>query len=272
MATQTIRDRFWLWGMKVNVLQEIACCGGEKFGRSTMTVEDAIRRTGATNVIVAGGLPINEETLASIPSAKRIICKWAAHQYIGGANAVDYSGASSALAGGNRLAATDSRIEGFHLDDFTESLDAGLKREDVARLMFENAVATRRLPLSVTIYPYLLDRPDIPAFLPYFDMCLTALWHADRIESFPADIARLSEMSGGKPVLLCLYSYDFGGQRLLPGSLMRRHLEVAVQLLCEGRVMGICICGTCMMDLDWESNHVLYQWLEREGDYKLGQA
>jgi len=27
-----------------------------------------------------------------------------------------------------------------------------------------------------------------------------------------------------------------------------------------------------MMDLDWESNHVLYQWLEREGDCKLGQA
>jgi len=35
ISRQTIRDRFCLWGMKVNVLQETACCGGEKFGGST---------------------------------------------------------------------------------------------------------------------------------------------------------------------------------------------------------------------------------------------
>ena len=269
MATQTIRDRLWLWGMAVNALQQTSEYGAWGFGASTMTVEDAVRRTGITNVIVAGGLPIDARTLAAMPSARRIICKQAAHCTLNGTLALDAAGAASALSAAKRLAEDDGRIEGFHLDDFTVSLDAGLTREHVARFLFENAVAQPRLPMSATIYPQILDRPDLPAFLPYFDMFLTALWHADRIDRFPDDIARLCEMSGGKPILACLYVYDFGGERPLPAALMRRHLEVAEGLLQAGRVMGLCICGTCMMDLDWESNRCLYDWLDRVGDATL---
>ena len=114
MAEQTIRDRFWLWGMKVNALQQTESYGTWGFGTSTMTVEDAIQRTGATNVIIAGHLPIDEETLASMPSARRIICKWASHRKAAGSDEpiLDYDTALSKLAAAKRLVLCQSTPDG----------------------------------------------------------------------------------------------------------------------------------------------------------------
>ncbi len=36
------------------------------------------------------------------------------------------------------------------------------------------------------------------------------------------------------------------------------------------RVVGLCVCGTCMMDLHWEANECLYEWLDRVGDKRIG--
>ena len=58
MKTQTIRDLLWIWGMEVNALQKTGEYGKLGFGTSTMTVEDAIHRTGITNIYVAGHLPL----------------------------------------------------------------------------------------------------------------------------------------------------------------------------------------------------------------------
>ena len=62
MPEQTIRDRFWLWGMKVHALQKTSDYAALYFGTSTLTVEQAIRRTCARNMIVAGHLPIANES------------------------------------------------------------------------------------------------------------------------------------------------------------------------------------------------------------------
>lgn len=271
MAKQTIRERFWLWGMKVNVLQQTDEYRSLGFGTSTMTVEDAIRRTGTTNVIIAGGLPINEETLAAMPSATRIVCKTALHRHTEGQLVVDLDTTADTLAAAKRLAARDTRIEGFHLDDFsTGSLTAGATPEHLARLQFRNTVTPPHLPLGATIYTMSLNRPELAGVLPYFDRLLVPLWHADQIQEVPAAVARLSDISGGKPMVLCLYAFDFGNGRPIPADLMRRHLAVAEELLLEERVAGMCLCGTCMMDLEWESNRVMYEWLERVGSQKIG--
>jgi len=50
---------------------------------------------------------------------------------------------------------------------------------------------------------------------------------------------------------------------------MRRQLEVAESLLRDDRVFGVCILGTCMMDLEWEANRCFYTWLDRVGDAAL---
>jgi len=257
----TLLDRCWLWGMKPNILQE-AMPGFSQYGNSRMTVEDAIQRTGVTNVIMAGGLPIDDTSLAAMPTAKQIICKWSLHH----GEVIDEERCHAALIGAKALAAHDTRIDGFHIDDFsTGSINAGAAPEHLSRLLFANALHAPRLPVSATIYTMSLERPELPALLPYFDQYLVPLWHADQIETVPAALDRLSALSGGKPAMLCLYVYDFGNDRLLPGNLMQRHLDVAERLLLEQKVVGMCVCGTCMMDLDWEANWVLFDWYNKAG-------
>jgi len=265
----TLRDRCWLWGMKPNVLQE-SMPVIRQYGESHVIVEDIIHRTGITNVILAGGLPIGDESLVMMPSARRIICKWSLHGHKNDIPVLDEERCRKALMEAKAMAARDTRIDGFHIDDFsTGSINAGAAPEHLVRLLTDNALHAPRLPISSTIYTLSLGRPELPSLLPYFDQYLVPLWHADQIDILPAALDRLSAMTGGKPMLLCLYVFDFGNERPLPGELMRKHLALAERLLLEGRVVGMCICGTCMMDLDWEANRVLYDWYEKAGNQDI---
>jgi hypothetical protein len=256
--------------MKVNALQSQSDYSKLGFGQSTITTNEVMRRTGVSNAIIAGGLPIDEETLASLPLARRLLCKWSLHRHVDGGLRVDCEQCLAKLMDAKRLAARDTRIDGYHIDDFsTGSIAAGAAPEHLQRLLFANAVHGPRLPISSTIYHMSLEIPQLPPLLPYFDQFLLPLWHADQIESVPAHVARLGELSGHKPIMLCLYVYDFGQGRHIPRALMQRHLAVAEDLIRRGKVTGLCVCGTCMMDLDWESNHVLFDWLEKAGDIEI---
>ena len=270
MAGQTIRDRLWLWGMKVNVLQELGC----GFGKSTMTTEQAIVRTGITNVLMAGGLPLDRPTLDSMPSARRIIAKWSLHGHSKEKGAyLDLDGCLAALRSAKQIAGEDPRIDAFLIDDFsTGSIEAGAQPQHLARLQTVNATEFPHLPLMGTVYEMSLEDERLWACLPYFAGTLSPLWHAADIDKLPGYIARIAELTGDKPQLVCIYLYDFGNGKLLSSELMRRQLDVAERLLREERVVGICILGTCMMDLDWEANPCFYDWLEREGDRVISRS
>lgn len=274
MEKQTVMDRFWLWGMKVNVLQEESMV----LGKSTMTVEQALQATGAHNAIMAGGLPINRESLDAMPSARRILCKCEFHRSLAAEDerhivVVDEERCLRHLMAAKELAAQDPRIEGFLVDDFsTGSIDAGVTPDHLAKLQFINATHGPHLPLNGTIYTMSLDRPELPPLLPHFSQLLVPLWHADQISTLPAALDRLHEMTGGKSMMLCLYLHDFGNNRPIARELMQQHLDLAADLLLRSRVSGLCICGTCMMDLDWESNRCLLEWLESVGDRAIEGA
>lgn len=277
MEKQSIRDRFWIWGMPVNALQALDERVAEAFGRSTITVGQAMQRTGAHNVILAGGLPISRESVDAVPSARRILCKTALHRPRPGgdgmsAGVLDEEACLARLAEAKKLAAGDARIEGFLIDDFsTGTIDAGVKPEHLSRLQFANASCGPHLPLNGTIYTMTLDRPELPALLPHLTQLLVPLWHADQIAGVPAVLDRLSELTSGKPMMLCLYLYDFGNKRPIPRELMQQHLDLAEDLPLASRVCGLVICGTCMMDLEWPSNQCLYEWLDRVGDRTIGR-
>lgn len=269
MKTNTVRDRLWLWGMKVNVLQ---VSGYPGFGTSKLTTEDAIARTGIANVVMAGHLPITAETLRSMPSAKRIICKWSLHRQLpGGGLALDHEGCVEAMRSAKELAAFDARIDSFLIDDFsTGTMEAGVRPRDLARLQFVNASEAPHLPLMGTIYTMSLEKPELPALLPYFASYLVPLWHAADIRSLPSAVDRLGELSGGKPQLLCIYLHDFGNNKPVSADLMAEQLAVSEGLLRAGKVYGLVILGTCLMDLDLDANRCFNDWLARRGDRPIG--
>ena len=264
MSNAVLRDRLWLWGMKANILQET---GQLDWEASTMTTEDAVQKTGITNVLMAGQLEIDRETLDSMSSAKRIICKWGLHRSKPeGGYVVDFDRCAKRLRAAKELASRDPRIDAFLIDDFsTGTVDAGVTPDDIARLQHLNAVEHPHLPLMATMYTMSLDRLEIPSLLPFFASYLTPLWHAAEIDGFTKDVERLSVMSGGKPQLLCIYLYDFGNKKLLSKDLMRRQLETVEGLIRGDKVMGSVILGTCMMDLQTEANACFYEWLAERG-------
>jgi hypothetical protein len=262
-----VRDRLWLWGMRVNVLQT---GGYPKFARSTMSTEEAIRRTGITNVLVAGGLPLTRESLDAMPSARRLICKASLHRLEAGRLVPDVESGLCGLRAAKALAAGDRRVEGFLVDDFsTGSVEAGVTTDDVARLVTANRLEPPRLPLLATVYTMSLGSAALVPFLPHFEGYLTPLWHAAASDGLAADVARLAVMGGGKPQLLCLYLYDFGNDRELEGVEMARQLATAGRLLEDAAVAGVVILGTCLMDLGFEAMRTFEEWLGREGDRTL---
>lgn len=270
MSGSTLRDHLWLWGMPVNVLQELRAYPFRD-EPSTLTAQQAIERTGIRNVLIAGGLPLTGETMAGLSAARRIIAKGAMHRAVDGATRVDYDAGLNALLQAKRLAARDPRIESFLLDDFsTGSVAGGVTPKHLADLQFENAARPPQLPLMATFYEMsLADDRQLP-LLPYFAGFLNPLWHAADIDRLPGYAERLSRLTGGKPLLTCIYVYDFGNLRKLSYAGMRRQLDACEELIRERRVYGAVILGTCMLDLDWESNRALYDWLEKRGDATIG--
>lgn len=263
-ATARLRDRLWLWGMRVNVLRE---SGFPQLPPSSMSTEDAIRRTGIANVLVAGGLPLTRETLEAMPSARRFIGKWSLHRGEPGRLVPDLPGGLAALRATKALAAADPRVEAFLVDDFsTGSLETGVTTDDVERLASANALEPPRLPLLATVYTMSLASAALAPFLPLFDGYLTPLWHAADAPALAEGVARLAAMGGGKPQLACLYLYDFGNDRVLSRAEMDRQLAAAERLLADGAAAGVVILGTCLMDLGWEAMDAFEEWLARAGD------
>ena len=70
-------------------------------------------------------------------------------------------------------------------------------------------------------------------------------------------------------MLVCLYFYDFGNHRMLERNEMQQQLDIVEPLIREQRVTGLMMCGTCMMDLGWESVDCYQEWVRRVGDDEL---
>ena len=126
--TPTIRDRLWLWAMPVNALQTGDAYTSLGWEDSKITANQVIEQTGIRNVFLAGGFEINEESMASISGARRIVCKWGLHTHDNEKGMVmDDARGKKRLLAAKKLAADDRRIDAFHLDDFsTGSREADL--------------------------------------------------------------------------------------------------------------------------------------------------
>lgn len=270
MSSLTLRDHLWLWGMKVNILQELKAYPFWE-ETSTLTTQQAIERTGIRNVLIAGGLPLTKESIDPLPAAKLIIAKWGMHKAVDGKAQIDYQMALDALLQAKELAAEDPRIEAFLLDDFsTGTVDAGVTPQHLADLQFENFSRPPQLPLMATFYETSLEDDRVLPLLPYFAGFLNPLYYAANIDKQKGYADRLGQLTGNKPLLLCIYLYDFGNLKKMSYDLMRRQLDVCEEMIREKKVYGVVILGTCMMDLDWEANKALYEWLEERGDATIG--
>ena len=266
--TPTIRDRLWLWAMPVNALQSGVGYANLGWGQSKITANEVIEQTGIRNVFLAGGFEINEESMASISGARRIVCKWGLHTHDDEKGMVmDDARGEKRLLAAKKLAAGDRRIDAFHLDDFsTGSRQAGASVEHLQRFQYLNALHHPALSSWVTIYTMSLEDEGLADCITYFDQVILPIWFVSEIDQAPQFLDRCNALSCNKPTAIGLYFYDFGNGCHITYEQMQHQLDVALDLLRAGRVTGIEFTGTCMMDLGWPSVKCLYDWLDRAGD------
>jgi hypothetical protein len=267
----TLRDLLWVWGMKVNALQATADYAAFPFAESKTNTEETIQRTGITNVYIAGGLPITEKTLDEIPSAKRLVCKTSAHLYENGKNVPGINNAIDVLENAKRLALYDRRIDSFALDDFsTGSLSSGVSESDMERFCFSNQQNFPSLPLHGTIYPMSLQDKRLPPYLRFFDQLVLPIWFVDEVGKTYEYIDQLNLISGHKPILFCLYVYDFGAHKIATRADMKKQLDIAEALLHNRKITGCILLGTCLFDIGLEAAEYMFDWIRAVGDDRIG--
>ena len=96
-------------------------------------------------------------------------------------------------------------------------------------------------------------------------------WHGAKLPQLAESLARCNELSGGKPVILALFMYDFGGGRPMPLDMMELQCETARRWLHEGRIVGIVFVPSYVRNDPAAADAVSWtrEWIEEVGDEPL---
>ena len=261
----TIRDILWVWGNP-----EMAKAGSHTISTFAQAAPaDRAQLLGVPNIVMAGhGLPEDERQAdalaAQVASARRLVWEISPDGNGEGRPFV-YRNRMTQLC---RLVDQYPQIEGALLDDLsTVSIDRGLRPEHIRQIRELLPERHRSLRTWGVLYTMSLGREGISDYIKELDVINLATWHAKDLVDLEANVARCERMFPGKPIVLGLYLYDYGGGRRMPLDLLRRQCETALALTHAGRIRGI-VFVTITDDADavaWAAD-----WIRQVGDQRLG--
>jgi len=177
------------------------------------------------------------------------------------------------------VARQSASMEAVILDDMSTGTikGEGMKPEALSRLC--RAIQAQPRPLSLVGVVYTMSTepdsphyvPNLPDYMRFLNVVLLAEWHGAKLPQLEESLARCNELSGGKPVILCLYLHDFGGGRPMPLDMMELQCETARRWLHEGRIMGVVFAPSFVRNdaQDTEAVEWARQWIERVGHEPL---
>ena len=126
------------------------------------------------------------------------------------------------------------------LDDMSSvSIDRGLKPEHIQGIRAALSVTPPALKLWGVLYTMNMDRPGISDYLRPLDGILLAEWHAKNLPNLKEQVRRCRTEYPDKPILLCLYLYDYGENRRMPPDLLEGQCNTALSLLHSGEIVGM---------------------------------
>lgn len=260
-------DIMWVWGTTIDVI------GDET---EFMSIVEGADYMGIKNFMMCGGIPATEEQAA--PTAARggrII--WEMEAGLGSTFGENFEFQSRL----DRILPVVQRfpsVEGVLLDDFS-TITIGQNKmppEVLARLCRALQSEPRPLSLWGVIYTMSYDDPardtyieNLPDYLKFLDVINLWVWHAKDLEKLESNLQRCNELSGGKPVHLGLYLYDFGDGRPMPLDLMELQCETARRLAHQGEIMGMGFLPTSGLDRGIEAAEWAVDWVHRVADEPL---
>ena len=160
-----------------------------------------------------------------------------------------------------------ANVQGVLLDDFsTQEIRKGATPEVLARL---RRAMPASLQLWAVIYSMSLDLPALPEYLRYLDGISLWVWHGRDLGALEEHVGRCHDLSGGKPLNLGLYFYNFGERRPLSVGQMEGQVDLGLRLVRSGEVQGLCFLSSSVMDEGLEAVEWTRRWIADHGDEPL---
>ena len=249
---KTIRDVLWLWGTTVNALEYYG------FRPSKLSVGEGLDILGLSRAMMCGNLPPTEEEYAPVADRRELLWE------------MSFDAGFSferPLAPIVRLHQDHPNVTGVLLDDFsTAEISRGATPDVLARM---RRAMPASLQLWAVIYSMSLDIPNLTEYVQHLDGISFWVWHGRDLPALAEQAERCYALSGGKPMIVGLYFYNFGEGRPLTNAEMRGQLETGLELVRAGRCRGLCFLSSSIMDVGLESVEWTRQWIAEHGDDPL---
>ncbi len=270
-APKKVRDVLWVWGNP-----EMAQGDDARHTLATYAQASPARRAtllgGVPNIVMAGrGLPDDPNTAAAQTEAVKNAARLAWEILPDSAKGGEYSEGvtfdyTRRVALLKKLRTSYPQIEAVLLDDMSSvAVRKGFKPEHLTAL---KKLLDGDFALWGVVYTHTLDRPGINEYVKQLDLISVWTWNAKHLVDRDKHIEHLEKTFPGKPILLGLYLYNFGGPGPMPRDMLELQCHNALRLAHEGRITGI-VFLTIHNDADtmkWVAD-----WIKRVGDEPLGQ-
>ena len=260
-----VREIIWAWGNP-----EMAKPGPHSLASfADASPTERADLLGAPNLFMAGlGLPESQEAATQLTrQAKR--CS----QLIWEITQGDTDGKppflfEKTVARIRRLASRYPNITGVMLDDMSSSMISnGLKPEHVRAIRDGLGKTNERVKLWGVLYSMNFDKPNIDAYINELDGIILAVWHAKDIPAMEKTVAHCETRYPGKPIILCLYLYDYGQDCRMPIELLEQQCDTSLRLAHAGRIKGILFVT---INNDKRALEFARDWVDRVGGQTLG--
>ena len=161
------------------------------------------------------------------------------------------------------------KIQAIILDDMsTVARKKGFKPEHIRRIRELLPGKYSRVKIWGVVYTMSLDDKGIDDYIRELDVIMLPEWHANKVGEFEKHVAYLEEKFPDKPIILCLYLYDYGNGRRIPQQFLEQQFDIALKLAHQGRIIGI---EMTTINNDADAVAWMRDWMKRVGDMPIGQ-
>lgn len=268
--SETLRDRFWLWGHEAGCYHRMPGNPWHLPGAfSRMTPAEGAFYLGIPNVIMVrfGNQPqppFRQHALPLLP-LKRFL--WS---IVGDSGSTD-NDRSPDLAAVLDLVPEFPNLTGAIMDDFfrRDAVRPGRYTvEQVAAFRRQLRRGPRPLDLYVVAYTHDLDYP-IGDHLAAAAAVTFWTWQAAHLHQLEANFARLEAIAPATRKLLGIYLWDFGVGAPIPKDAMEHQCRLGLEWLRTGRVEGLIFLASCIADVGIEAVEYARHLIRQVGDEPL---
>lgn len=230
----TMRSKIWAWAHEVNAHHGAFGISME----SKATPAEGARAFHAGSVLML--MPPSEEQAAQVTGFDQVIWR------ITSDTGFDFSKSIDTV---KALAGKHNNIKGVIIDDLTSTeIGRGMTPEHLAKVREQARSGDVTLELWGVLYTMNFGIPQIGEYMSNLDVVTFWTWEAKDLVDLEANYAKGERVVNGKPIVLGIYVYDFGGYRQMPMDMMRYQCDTALKMLKEGRTKGVILLATCDSD------------------------